>query len=72
MDINRHTYYGLIHDGIKELVVERFGHYSEQEYHQILNSMTGKADCFLMSNEELAHTLEHLKTEGYLSESCLK
>ncbi len=72
MDINRHAYYGLIQDGVKELVVERLGHYSEQEYHQILTSMTGKSDCFMMSNQELEYTLEHLKNEGYLSGTAVK
>ncbi len=72
MDINRHMYYGLIQDGVKELVVERLGHYSEQEYHQVLVGMTGKSDCFMMSNQELACTIENLKNEGYLSGTSIK
>ncbi|WP_413788369.1 hypothetical protein [Vibrio campbellii] len=49
MMLHRHTYYGLIHHGIKTLLLDRVGHYTEEEYHQYLNLMTGKSTCFTVS-----------------------
>lgn len=68
MEHHRHTYYRLIHHGIKTLVQDRFGHYSELEYHEYLNVMTGKSSCFVMSDEELLFTVESLREEGYLED----
>ena len=69
MEIQRHTYYRLIHHGIKSLLVDRIGHFTEFEYHQYLWLMTGKSSCFAMSDEELQLTVDNLKNEGYL-EDC--
>lgn len=69
MEIQRHTYYRLIHHGIKSLLVDRVGHFTELEYHQYLGLMTGKSSCFAMTDEELQLTVENLKSEGYL-EDC--
>ena len=68
MELHRHTYYRLIHHGIKCLLVDRIGHFTENEYHDYLNHMTGKSSCFAMSNEELRVTVSNLKEEGYLED----
>ncbi len=68
MELHRHTYYHLIHHGIKSLLVDRIGHFTEMEYHQYLNLMTGKSSCFSMSDDELATTVECLRNEGYLED----
>lgn len=68
MEVQRHTYYRLIHHGIKSLLVERVGHFTELDYHQYLNSMTGKSSCFSMSDEELQFTIDSLRDEGYLED----
>ena len=68
MEVQRHTYYRLIHQGIKSLLVDRVGHFSDMEYHQCLNVMTGKSSCFSMSDEELQFTVDNLRNEGYLQE----
>ncbi|RJX70163.1 hypothetical protein DZ860_13480 [Vibrio sinensis] len=68
MDIHRHTYYRLIHHGVKSLMVDRIGHFSEMEYHEYLQSMTGKSSCFSMSNDELQITVSNLRSEGYLED----
>ncbi|MGF1743122.1 regulatory protein GemA [Vibrio profundum] len=68
MEIHRHTYYGLIHHGIKSLLVERIGHFTEMEYHQYLSVITGKSSCFSMSDDELRNTVDNLRQEGYLED----
>lgn len=68
MEVQRHTYYRLIHHGIKTLLVDRVGHFSEIEYHEYLNVMTGKSSCFSMSDEELQFTVDNLRNEGYLED----
>ncbi len=68
MEVQRHTYYRLIHHGIKTLLVDRVGHFSEIEYHEYLNVMTGKSSCFSMSDEELQFAVENLRSEGYLED----
>ncbi|MBW3694760.1 hypothetical protein EK599_03580 [Vibrio sp. T187] len=68
MTLQRHTYYGLIHHGIKSLLLDRVGHFTEAEYHQYLDLTTGKSTCFAMSEEELELTLDNLKSEGYLED----
>lgn len=68
MDIHRHTYYGLIHHGIKTLLVDRVGHFTEMEYHQYLSLMTGKSSCFSMSDDELKGAVDNLRNEGYLED----
>ncbi|MDN3698147.1 MULTISPECIES: hypothetical protein [Vibrio] len=68
MTVQRHTYYGLIHHGIKALLLDRIGHFTESEYHQYLDLMTGKSSCFAMSCEELHSTVENLRSEGYLED----
>ena len=66
MEMSRHTYYRLIHHGIKSLLKERLGHFTEVEYHEYLNGITGKSCCFSMSDEELEFTLTSLQNEGYI------
>ncbi|BBL88525.1 hypothetical protein VroAM7_11780 [Vibrio rotiferianus] len=68
MLMQRHTYYGLIHHGIKALLLDRVGHFTEDEYHQYLSIMTGKSTCFTMSEEELEMTVHNLLHEGYLED----
>jgi len=68
MLLHRHTYYGLIHHGIKTLLLDRLGHYTEEEYHHYLSLMTGKSTCFTMSLEELEATVDNLLREGYLED----
>lgn len=68
MDIDRDTYYGLIHHGIRELVIDRIGHFSEFECHQYLGLITGKDSCFSMTDEELQIAVANLKSEGYLED----
>ncbi|MDF2154262.1 hypothetical protein [Vibrio sp. CAU 1672] len=68
MLIHRHTYYGLIHHGIKTLLLDRVGHFNEYEYHQYLKLMTGKSTCFTMSLDELEMTVDYLRGEGYLED----
>ncbi|MCW8334350.1 hypothetical protein J4N42_05635 [Vibrio sp. SCSIO 43135] len=68
MEVQRHTYYGLIHHGIKSLLVDRIGHFTEMEYHEYLALMTGKSSCFAMSNDELINTVDNLRNEGYLED----
>ena len=68
MEIHRHTYYRLIHHGIKSLLVDRIGHFTEHEYHDYLNYMTGKSSCFAMTNEALEVAVTNLKNEGYLED----
>ncbi|MEF1269826.1 hypothetical protein QTO03_07145 [Vibrio campbellii] len=68
MMLPRHTYYGLSHHGIKTLLLDRVGHYTEEEYHQYLNLMTGKSTCFTMSHDELEATVDNLLREGYLED----
>ncbi|WP_070965226.1 hypothetical protein [Vibrio sonorensis] len=68
MEIHRHTYYRLIHHGIKSLLVDRLGHFTECEYHEYLCLMTGKSSCFSMSDDELVLTVDNLKEEGYLED----
>lgn len=65
---SRDTYRSLIHHGIKALLLDRIGHYSENEYHQYLNLMTGKSSCGIMTNDELAATVDNLLCEGYLED----
>ncbi|WP_261882921.1 hypothetical protein [Vibrio pelagius] len=68
MTLQRHTYYGLIHHGIKTLLMDRIGHFTEHEYHEYLDLTTGKSTCFMMSEEELEQTLDNLRSEGYLED----
>ncbi|WP_260259212.1 regulatory protein GemA [Vibrio intestinalis] len=68
MELERQTYYHLIHLGVKSLLVDRMGHFNEDEYHQTLNVMTGKSSCFSMSDDELIGTVDNLRDEGYLEE----
>ncbi len=68
MEVHRHTYYRLIHHGIKSLLADRLGHFTEIEYHQYLNVMTGKSSCFAMSDEELKLAVDNLRNEGYLED----
>ncbi len=68
MEVHRHTYYRFIHHGIKSLLVDRLGHFTEIEYHQYLNVMTGKSSCFAMSDEELKLAVDNLRNEGYLED----
>ncbi|TOL96289.1 hypothetical protein CGH88_08240 [Vibrio parahaemolyticus] len=68
MLLHRHTYYGLIHNGIKALLLDRIGRYTEEEYHQYLSLMTGKSTCFTMTHEELEATVDNLLREGYLED----
>ena len=68
MMLHRHTYYGLIHHGVKTLLLDRVGHYTEEEYHHYLNLMTGKSTCFTMSHDELEATVDNLLREGYLED----
>ncbi|KII75602.1 hypothetical protein [Vibrio renipiscarius] len=68
MEMKRHSYYHLIHHGIKTLLVDRIGHFTELEYHQYLNMMTGKSTCFSMSNDELVNAVNSLREEGYLED----
>ncbi len=65
---SRKTYHNLIHHGVKALLLDRLGHYTNEEYHQYLSLMTGKYSCFSMSEEELAFTVDNLRCEGYLEE----
>ncbi|MGP8307651.1 hypothetical protein [Vibrio sp. YIC-376] len=64
----RQTYHRLIHHGVKALLLDRVGYYTEEKYHQYLSLMTGKTSCFSMSDEELAATVDNLLGEGYLEE----
>jgi len=68
MTLQRHTYYSLIHHGIKTLLMDRVGHFTEREYHEYLDLTTGKSTCFAMSEQELENTLDNLKSEGYLED----
>ncbi|NOH81597.1 hypothetical protein F0231_17805 [Vibrio sp. RE86] len=68
MEVQRHTYYRLIHHGIKSLLVDRIGHFTELEYHEYLNGMTGKSSCFAMSDDELRFAVDNLRSEGYLED----
>ncbi len=68
MTLHRQTYYGLIHHGIRALLMDRVGHFTEQEYHEYLGMITGKTTCFSMTDEELEVTLANLKSEGYLED----
>lgn len=68
MSLHRRTYYGLIHHGYKALLLDRFGHFSEDEYHHYLNLTTGKSTCFAMTDEELRDTVDNLRSEGYLAD----
>ncbi|KKP11484.1 hypothetical protein VS84_02318 [Vibrio cholerae] len=47
---------------------DRMGYYSALDYQQTLYGMTGKSSCLTMSDDELASTLEALRSEGYLHE----
>lgn len=68
MGLHRRTYYGLIHHGFKALLLDRLGHYSDDEYHHYLGLTTGKTTCFAMTDDELAITVENLRCEGYLED----
>ena len=68
MTLQRHTYYSLIHHGIKTLLIDRVGHFTEREYHEYLDLTTGKLTCFAMSEQDLENTLDNLKSEGYLED----
>ncbi|TQP23378.1 hypothetical protein FLL94_13440 [Vibrio cholerae] len=68
MELQRHHCYDLIHIGMRELLEDRMGYYSALDYQQTLYGMTGKSSCLTMSDDELASTLEALKSEGYLHE----
>ncbi|MDA0147812.1 hypothetical protein [Vibrio sp. LaRot3] len=68
MELERQTYYHLIHLGVKSLLVDRMGHFNNDEYHHTLNIMTGKSSCFSMSDDELIGTVDNLRDEGYLEE----
>ncbi len=66
MKLKRHTYYGLIHKGVKALLLERFGFYNDDEYRNYLGLLMGKTSCKAMTDAELNHLIEHLKGEGFL------
>ncbi len=68
MDSYRHTYYRLIHHGMKSLLVDRMGQFTELAYHEYLYMITGKSNCFSMTDDELKSTLCDLKNEGYLED----
>ncbi|MGR5069123.1 MULTISPECIES: hypothetical protein [Vibrio] len=68
MLLHRHTYYRLIHHGIKALLLDRVGHFTEERYHQYLLMTTGKSSCFTLSLEELESTVEALISSGYLDD----
>ncbi|WP_321464014.1 hypothetical protein [uncultured Vibrio sp.] len=65
---SRRIYHSLIHHGVKALLMDRIGHYTEEEYHQFLNLMTGQSSSLTMTNEELATTVNNLLCEGYLED----
>ncbi|EHD2241232.1 hypothetical protein JRK37_002332 [Vibrio vulnificus] len=68
MTLHRRTYYGLIHHGMKALLLDRIGHFTEDEHHHYLGITTGKTTCFSMTDDELEVTVENLRTEGYLED----
>lgn len=68
MELDRTTYYDLIHHGVTSLLAERFGHHTDVDYHHYLSLTTGKSCCFAMSDEELQSVVDELKNEGYLED----
>lgn len=68
MLLHRHTYYRLIHHGIKALLLDRAGYFTEERYHQHLLITTGKSSCFTLSLQELESTVDTLILEGYLDD----
>ncbi len=64
----RDTYYRLIDHGMKSLLVDRMGQFTEIAYHDYLLLTTGKSSCFTMTDDELKTTLFDLKNEGYLED----
>ncbi|WP_428798329.1 hypothetical protein [Vibrio kasasachensis] len=66
--MNRHAYYDLIHHGIKSLLTDRMGQFSEPEYPQYLSLIIGKDSCSSMSDEELITAVDSLRSEGYLED----
>lgn len=68
MIIHRHTYYSLIHHGVKALMLDHLGHFTEIEYHQYLDRMTGKSSCLAMNDDELRSAVDSLRGEGYLED----
>lgn len=69
MNINRHTYYGLVHKGVKALLEDRMGFFDDDEYRNYLGITTGKTSCKALSDDELRKVVQELKQEGYLLDS---
>ncbi|WP_417883058.1 regulatory protein GemA [Vibrio rumoiensis] len=69
MKINRRSYYGLIHKGVKALLVDRMGHFDDDEYRNYLGITTGKTSCKDLSDDELRLLVRELKAQGYLQDS---
>lgn len=69
MKINRHAYYGLVHKGVKALLLDRMGFYDEDEYRNYLGIKTGLTSCKDLSDESLRQLVHELKQQGFLADS---
>lgn len=69
MKINRHAYYGLVHKGVKALLLDRMGFYDDDEYRNYLGIHTGQTSCKDLSDESLRQLVNELKQQGYLEDS---
>ncbi len=68
--MERNAMYGLVHKGIKELLIHRMGFFDEDEYRNHLSLRTGKASCKELSNHQLRQLIDCLKQEGYLQQQA--
>ncbi len=69
MKINRHAYYGLVHKGVKALLIDRMGFFDEDEYRNYLGITTGKTSCKALTDDQLRAVVRQLKQDGYLDDS---
>jgi len=65
--MHRHTMYGLVHKGVKALLIQRLGFYDDDEYRNHLGLRTGKTSCKAMSDTELRQLVACLTQEGFLA-----
>ncbi|EJR3664440.1 regulatory protein GemA [Vibrio cholerae] len=69
MKINRHAYYGLVHKGVKALLLDRMGFFDGDEYRNYLGIQTGKTSCKDLTDGALMQLVNELKQQGYLEDS---
>ncbi len=70
MTLQRHTYYGLIHHGIKTLLIDRVGHFTQREYQEYVENLSIKAVVLQGRGEINFHIVTKGVGDMFLSTVC--